>query len=60
LRVIDRIYSFITRDQLIDDPGSTLYAGWWAAAQTDSFRPYGNIKVHREARHKEASSRGVF
>ncbi len=60
LRAIDRIYPFITCDQLIEDPGATRYADWWAAAQTDSFRPHRDIQVDREARYQEARGRGVF
>ncbi len=35
---IDRIYEFVAEGALIDDPGATSYARYWAAAQADSFR----------------------
>ena len=34
---IDTIYGFLEPGQLLDDPGSTQYRRFWAAAQAASF-----------------------
>ena len=34
---IDRIYGFLADGQLLDEPGATQYADYWAAARADSF-----------------------
>jgi glutamate synthase domain-containing protein 2 len=36
---MDQIKHFLAHNQLLDDPGSTPYAEWWAAATADSFQP---------------------
>ncbi|HPE58836.1 MAG TPA: FMN-binding glutamate synthase family protein [Thiolinea sp.] len=36
---LDRIHTFLPPGILLDAPEDTLYADWWAAAQTTSFRP---------------------
>jgi hypothetical protein len=36
---MDRIVEFLPYRALLDDPDSTPYAEWWAAASPDSFQP---------------------
>jgi glutamate synthase domain-containing protein 2 len=36
---MDQIKDFLSHNQLLDDPRSTPYAEWWAAATADSFQP---------------------
>jgi glutamate synthase domain-containing protein 2 len=36
---MDRVKTFLADGVLLDSPDETIYSGWWAAAQADSFRP---------------------
>ena len=47
MRSIDRIYPFLERNILLEDPGSSHYADWWAAADADTFRPVREISPQR-------------
>ncbi|WP_241559896.1 FMN-binding glutamate synthase family protein [Solirhodobacter olei] len=38
-RTVDTIYPFLPEGILLEDPGSTIYANWWEAADADSFAP---------------------
>ncbi len=46
-RTIDRIYPFLPKGVLIDDPESTPYADWWRAASAESFTPQIDIVENR-------------
>ncbi|MDQ2094024.1 FMN-binding glutamate synthase family protein [Rhodalgimonas zhirmunskyi] len=38
-RTVDTVFPFLPENALIDDPGATIYADWWAAADPDTFKP---------------------
>lgn len=52
---MDLIHAFLPKGILIDAPEDTLYADWWAAAQSSSFKPATDL-VRRRAKSTEASS----
>ena len=39
LVTLDRLYTFLEPNSLLDDPDATPYGDWWHAADPDSFRP---------------------
>lgn len=58
-RTIDKVYPFLPEGVLNDDPGSTDYADWWAAADPDSFKPRTDLgrartSLHHNSHLKEA------
>ena len=50
---IDHIYPFLENRALLDAPGDTPYAHYWAAAQTGSFRAVPAVK---QTKYEKASS----
>ena len=50
---IDHIYPFLENGALLDAPGDTPYAHYWAAAQTGSFRAVPAVK---QTKYEKASS----
>jgi glutamate synthase domain-containing protein 2 len=44
---MDRIHTFLPEGILLEEPGETIYADWWAAARTDSFRPAVDLVERR-------------
>ncbi|TCT39865.1 FMN-binding glutamate synthase family protein [Martelella mediterranea] len=40
---LDTLHSFLPENILIDEPDSTMYAHWWRAASSDSFRPVEDL-----------------
>lgn len=40
---LDKLHPFLPENVLIDDPDSTIYADWWRAASSDSFRPVEDL-----------------
>lgn len=51
---IDHIYPFLENGALLDAPGDTPYAHYWAAAQTGSFRAVSEV---RQTRYKQSANR---
>ena len=44
---MDRIHTFLPEGMLLDAPEDTIYADWWAAARTDSFKPAVDLAGRR-------------
>ena len=51
---IDHIYPFLENGALLDAPGDTPYAHYWAAAQTGSFRAVPAVK---QTKYEKAASK---
>lgn len=50
IQTMDRVHEFLEPGVLIDDPDSTPYAQWWAAASPDTFKP---LRETGPAHHRE-------
>jgi glutamate synthase domain-containing protein 2 len=48
---MDRIHTFLPEGILLDTPEDTIYADWWAAARTDSFKPAIDLAERRSSSH---------
>lgn len=44
---MDRIHPFLPEGVLLSAPEETLYALWWAAARTDTFKPAPDLAIRR-------------
>jgi hypothetical protein len=46
---MDRIHTFLPEGILLDAPEDTIYADWWAAARSDSFKPAIDLAERRSS-----------
>jgi len=46
---MDRIHTFLPEGILLEEPEATIYADWWEAARTDSFKPAVDLVEKRSA-----------
>lgn len=52
---LDKMFTFLSPNSLLDDPDATPYAEWWHAADPDSFKPRQIIgPTHHKAKHRPA------
>ncbi|WAJ71676.1 FMN-binding glutamate synthase family protein [Catenovulum adriaticum] len=56
-KMIDRIYSFLPKNILLDAPEETYYAEWWKAASADSFAPQIDLAPMRD-KNTQAEKQG--
>lgn len=50
---MDRIHTFLPEGILLEEPEETIYADWWDAARTDSFRPAVDLVERRATKKPE-------
>ena len=48
---LDKLHPFLPEGILLQEPDSTVYADWWRAASSDSFRPVEDLVKLRASAH---------